>query len=515
MRLRSLLVPGLFTVALLAACGGDDAIVAPKAKAGASGADSSQAGTAGASANGGTTGAGATTGGGASGTAGAGGGTSGGAAGSTAQAGTDGGSGSSAGGSPAAGAAGAAGSGTAGNGTAGNGTAGNGTAGTQAAGAGGTNAAGSSGAAGSGAGGSPEPVCNPSCGDGFQCVNGTCVLGSTCGREDIAVTRTPPNVLLSLDRSCSMTKQASGVVKWTAAVGAMTSFTKTFDKQVRFGLELFPDTDDKNSCKMLDPLQVPIGANKATAIGTLLTNALDKNDKYYPNGPCTTPIDFAAEKAETEPALNDGKHPGFFVLITDGAQTNCGGTGDKGTTAAITNMKKKGIGTFVISFGTGTGIDVAQLNVWAEAGGYPNNADNDPKIQFYQAGDQAQLNAALTTIAEAAVSCDFALGKMPPDLDKLFVFEDLTDQVARDPKHANGWDYDAAKNAVTLYGQHCTDLKKGVTKEVNVVYGCPGGGGSTELCASGKPKCDKDHLCPPDNGATGLCLEGCCSYTKD
>jgi hypothetical protein len=510
MRLRSLLVPSLFTVALLAACGGDDAIIAPKAKAGASGADDSSGGAAGTSTTaGGTSGAGASSGG----TAGA---TSGGAAGTGAQAGSDGGSGNGSGnsaGATAAGASGAAGNGSSGDaGAAGNlggggtGGSGNGTAGD--AGAAGT------GTAGTGAGGSPEPVCNPSCSDGFQCVNGTCVLGSTCGREDITVTRTPPNVLLSLDRSCSMTKQASGVVKWTAAVGAMTSFTKTFDKQVRFGLELFPDTDDNNSCKMLDPLQVPIGANKATAIGTLLTNALDKKDKYYPNGPCTTPIDFAAEKAETEPALNDGKHPGFFVLITDGAQTSCGGTGDKGTTAAITNMKKKGIGTFVISFGTGTGIDVTQLNVWAEAGGYPNNADNDPKIQFYQAGDQAQLNAALTTIAEAAVSCDFALGKTPPELDKLFVFEDLTDQVARDPKHKDGWDYDATKNAVTLYGSHCADLKKGVTKEINVVYGCPGGG-STELCASGKPKCDKDHLCPPDNGATGLCLEGCCSYTKD
>ena len=537
MRLRSIAVSVLASSCLLAACGSDEVISIQNGNAGSTGKAAGAAGSAGKVTAGGQSSgggaAGATSAGGKAGTSsggstsggssGAGASTSGGGAGSgnTSAGGTSSGgkSGGSTGGSSAGGSTTAGGSSSGGNSAGGNGTGGNGAGGTSA-------------------GGAPGSICTPVCGGGFECVSNVCVVGSSCGREDISVTRTPPNVLLTLDRSCSMQAKVNNVVKWTAAVNGMVSFTKKFDTSVRFGLELFPDTDDADSCKMGDPLQVAVGPNTGAAIGTLLTAALSPKNKYYPDGPCKTPIDFAMDKASKEPALQDGVHKGFSVLITDGAQSaGCNGGGDTATTATIKAMKAKGIGTFIVSFGNGAGIDGPQLNIWANEGGYPNTASTDPKVKFYQAGDQTQLDAALSTIAEAAVSCDFKLAKQPEDVAKLFVFTDGQNQLAKDPKHTKGWDYDAASNTVSLYGAACSDLKKGATKDVNVVYGCanpPGGGGTGASgsngtggtgaggstgglgkCDTGFSRCDKDNLCPPENGLAGLCTLGCCVYGKD
>jgi hypothetical protein len=114
------------------------------------------------------------------------------------------------------------------------------------------------------------------------------------------------------------------------------------------------------------------------------------------------------------------------------------------------------------------------LDSFATAGGEANPAGPN---QFYNAADQAGLNAALDTIAQASLSCTLQLSQPLPNGDPslLYVFFDMQAPPApRDTTHQTGWDYDAASNTVTIYGSSCTDLKDGAIMDVEAVYGCPG-----------------------------------------
>jgi hypothetical protein len=45
--------------------------------------------------------------------------------------------------------------------------------------------------------------------------------------------------------------------------------------------------------------------------------------------------------------------------------------------------------------------------------------------------------------------------------------------IARDPAHAQGWDYAMKGSAVEIFGSECTALKNGTSMSVGIHYGCP------------------------------------------
>ena len=101
---------------------------------------------------------------------------------------------------------------------------------------------------------------------------------------------------------------------------------------------------------------------------------------------------------------------------------------------------------------------------------------------------------------------------MPPTLDKIYVFFDGK-SVPQDPTHASGWDYDAANNRVTFYGQFCKELENGKVSSLDIVYGCkaapPSGDGGSGGCAPDQVACTSagpDVKCPPKT----TCVAGCC-----
>ena len=118
--------------------------------------------------------------------------------------------------------------------------------------------------------------------------------------------------------------------------------------------------------------------------------------------------------------------------------------------------------------GFGDEIDPVQMNKLAEAGGVPAG---DP-TKYYDASDQASLDAALKTIADKTLGCTFSLDEAPPSSDEIFVFFNNVDSIARDATHLKGWDYDAANNQVTFYGETCDKLKTGEVTDVDIVFGC-------------------------------------------
>jgi hypothetical protein len=354
-------------------------------------------------------------------------------------------------------------------------------------------AAGASTQGGGGVGGAPVAVCDPACvapqfcsstqvcldpgqcsGDpdctepGFTCdeARGLCVPGGDCGGAEITVQPVAPNLLVVLDRSCSMHELVQGTAKWQIAVTAVNKLTTDYVGQIRFGLTLFPDIVTPD-CQQ-GAIPIPVAVGNEDEIQTLLTASLATNDQYYPDGPCVTNIDTAMQQASTEPSFADPDRGSYALLITDGQQANCSAAGgDAGTRQIITDLlANKSVPTFVVGFGGQ--VDPAQLNIFAEAGGMPTG---DPQTKYYKAEDQASLDAALQAIASATISCVVQLESVPEDPNQLYVFFNKDPAgVPNDPD--NGWSYDPDTNQITFNGTACQSLKDGTVTDVDVVYGC-------------------------------------------
>jgi hypothetical protein len=308
------------------------------------------------------------------------------------------------------------------------------------------------------------------CGGGMVCNTATsgCEIGG-CGGEVLDLTYVPPNFLIVLDRSCSMDSNLAGGVqtKWEAAVAALKNVLAAHPTDIRWGLTLFPDTVTPN-CGQAATLPFPVADNQATAIDTLLTNALVSTDPLFPDGPCVTNIDTGIQQAATDPALADPTRSNFIMLVSDGAQSGCStGGGDTGTESAITTLQTNGVTTFVVGFGSG--VDAPALKDFAIAGGAPLAG----ATSYYQADTANQLDQVFQSIAGLVVSCEYLVDPAPADSNLLFVFFENTESVPRDPTHADGWDYDPATMKITLYGSACTRVQDHTVDDVDVVFGCP------------------------------------------
>jgi len=201
------------------------------------------------------------------------------------------------------------------------------------------------------------------------------------------------NLMIVLDRSCSMTASPAGDprTKWEIAEEAIATLTTTYDGQLRFGLIMFPDEGGDN-CSQDDPVYVNIGDENGTAV----VDAVTLTD---PDGPCVTNIDTAMEQVSADPAFDGTPDPsgrrGFSLLITDGKQSgSCGGNaGDLITIANIEALYQAGYPTYVVGFGGG--VDPADLNAFSVAGGVPRAGDP----MYYQADTAMELEMALDAIA--------------------------------------------------------------------------------------------------------------------
>ena len=250
--------------------------------------------------------------------------------------------------------------------------------------------------------------------------------------------------------------------KWKIAVAAINKMTTDYAAKIRFGLTLFPDRVAPDCGQ--DMIPIPVAPGTEMAIQTLLTNALSNADKYWPSNPCVTNIETGMKQASTEPAFDDTTRDGYAVLITDGKET-CGS--DANTETIIKTLyDTRNIATFVIGFGSG--VDPAQMDKFAVAGGVPAMGAH----QYYDASDQASLDLALATIAKKTLSCSYTLDTVPPNQSDIYVFFDNVTSVPRDATKMNGWDYDASKNQVVFYGKACDDLKNGVIMDLDIVLGC-------------------------------------------
>ena len=314
----------------------------------------------------------------------------------------------------------------------------------------------------------PAGGCDTSqdCGEGTICdVNKMCVPGGMCGAMAFTAEPVAPNMLLVLDRSCSMKDKIDGLKKWDIAVAAINQVTASYAGVLRWGLIMFPDITAP-SCGQVD-YPVPLGDGNEAAIQDLLTAALVNDDPWFPNGPCVTNIDTAIEQASLDPALFTGDIPSYVMLITDGNQAGCNAAGgDDGTEMILADMYSKGVPTYVVGFGSAVGA--GQLNMFADAGGVP--LQGDPR--YYQADNAAELEAAFVDIAGGLVSCSFKLDEAPPDWMDVFVFFNDVLKIPFDPTNMEGWNYDAMTSTISFYGSFCQQLKDNEVWDIDIVFGC-------------------------------------------
>lgn len=321
----------------------------------------------------------------------------------------------------------------------------------------------------------PEGTCavDQDCTENMLCdvPTSSCIPGGACGKYEVKIQPVQPNLLIVLDRSCSMQTPVNGSSRWKVAVEALINLMTNYQGQFRFGLTGFPDLD-QDACNQT-AIPFSPAPDQETAIGGMLFNSLNFTDPVFPKGPvCTTNIDTAILQAKQEPQLYDPERDNYVMLVTDGAQSptcNAAG-GDAGTQQMIAEMFAAKVKTYVIGFAGGQGLDVEALNAFADAGGTPVMND---LIHYYDAADGPALDAALASIASLTLSCTFTLASVPEDVSKLKVFvnNDPT-ALPMDPSHSEGWDYDPVANEVTFYGSLCQSVKDATLSDIDVVYGC-------------------------------------------
>jgi hypothetical protein len=294
-----------------------------------------------------------------------------------------------------------------------------------------------------------------------------------CGLENFKLEKTPPDLMLVLDRSSSMNEPVAsagaGATLWTETLAAVDTVVMNTQTGVNWGLKLFPLP---TGCQVSAAEEVAVAPNnympvidKARMTGTNTTAGGNSGG---------TPTDTAVKNATTylTGLLATRKNPKYLLLATDGEPT-CGNGANISDSAArplaiaaIQAAVAAGFKTYVI----GISIDpqgIATLNDMAVAGGVPRN---DPMTKFYPVANKADLVTALTAITGQVTNCVFPLSKPPPVPSNVKVTVDGTKV---EENMMNGWSYTSNNMAIQFNGALCEQIKTG-NAQVNIVFGCPG-----------------------------------------
>jgi len=312
------------------------------------------------------------------------------------------------------------------------------------------------------------------CGEGFTCSEGTCAIGGECGGFQFAIQAVPPNLLILLDRSGSMDEEVEGSSdnRWEVAVAAIERLTEAFDATIRFGLATYSSCLE-GGCSA-GTIVVPVAASTAASIDDFLSQTVGEgsNDgtELDDDGNVRYLCDSGADETSTgisllglvgEPSLRDPDRQNAILLLTDGAESeDCIDDDiDAATSAAALREQSPSVLTFAVGF---AGANEDELGDIANEGG---------TRESYFANDAADLEDALSQIAQSVASCSFALDQTPADEAKIYVFFNR-DPAGIQPDPEDGWTYDASRNAIEFVGEACDRLRDGQVADIDIVYGC-------------------------------------------
>jgi hypothetical protein len=297
--------------------------------------------------------------------------------------------------------------------------------------------------------------------------------GPNCGLQQYGLQNVPPDLLMILDKSGSMANQpddtscprrtANCETKWGDMTMGLNMVVGQTDTTIRWGLKYF---SNDRSCGVNPGAAVPIAANNGMAVTTSIMGTT-------PGG--STPTRLAVMQGVQYLQTLTDPNPKYILLATDGLP-NCAPGGDAntddsaGAVQAVMDAATAGFPVFVVGVGN-VAAAVATLDMMAVAGGRPQATE--PK--YYPEASTADLVSVLTTIGGQISTCSFSLGKAPPDPTNIGVYANPGQvKIAKDPNHANGWDYGAGMTSIELFGTACDNVKSKKTTDVQAIFGCPG-----------------------------------------
>ncbi len=280
------------------------------------------------------------------------------------------------------------------------------------------------------------------CESAYICTDNVCVYDPEwCGEAEVAAI-IPPQVVLVLDKSGSMVLNAwdhdvdpasPAITRWKSLHSVVELIVDGFDAQMELGAVLFPAMDAKASyegaCLMSDAPAVAVGPTQGASILAALPPA-DADAGIVQGGtPATAGVALAVgHLLELEPGPRR-----YLVLVSDGA-ANCkanpasnyevGDVYDEALAPTVASAyTAHDIATFVV------GVDIQDLTSPVQPDGQPDATNTYERLnevataggmaragaeKFYNAQNQIELSAALTSIAQQ-VSCTIALDPVPTD----------------------------------------------------------------------------------------------------
>lgn len=300
-----------------------------------------------------------------------------------------------------------------------------------------------------------------------------------CDADDFAIESVPPNLLILLDRSGSMSENVgdTGLNRWEVCSEAIASLTDRFDTDIRFGIATFSSCLE-GGCSA-GSIHVPIAPSNAAAIhqflerhiGVRSSDGETVDDQGYIHHLCDSKVPETSTGSSLgallgESSLQDAGRENAVLLLTDGAESGeCIENGVDGPEGAARLLAQSiPVKTYAVGF---EGANMTELEEIAQAG-----ATN----QAYYADDPTNLNAALQAVAGSVVSCTYILPGLSPEADKdkvNFYFDG--EVVGHDPGCAagTGWTWtDATKTAVDFCEKACDAMKSGDVAKVTAKFGC-------------------------------------------
>lgn len=298
-----------------------------------------------------------------------------------------------------------------------------------------------------------------------------------CGTSNFKAQPVPPNVMLVLDKSGSMSAQKwqdNGVLKsrWASLYATTKFLLESFDTQVNFGLKLFPSKQDgpgfdfSKTCSVDPGVDVPCKSGS----GTEILDYLPKPDQEFMG---STPTVSGLQEAYKHLVGLSDANPEAAILIVDG-RTNCAESNNK-LSAIAGEAFSKGILVYVVGIDLDA-LALASLAPVAAAGGTE---------KVYNSADSKALGDSLEKILGGISSCTIPLDSSPPYKDLVevkiggkqvvpYLQEFTSCEAAEKAGSPDGWVFHAKEGPfkqLELCGSSCADFKK--APKVDVAYECP------------------------------------------
>jgi len=300
---------------------------------------------------------------------------------------------------------------------------------------------------------------------------------ANCGHQTNPIQMVPPDLLIILDRSQSMSQLPNGMAcapncngmdKWTQMTTAISQVVTQTDTTIRWGLKYFSNS---GTCGVNNNVAVPVGNMSGQAISTSIGGT-------NPGG--STPTRVAVNTGlQYLMGLTD-TNPKYILLATDGLpncmpnNNNTMADDSPGAVAAVAAAAAAGVPTFVVGIGTIAKGQTTLMQLAAAGGRAPAAAPG-----YFQVNSTADLVTVLQTIQGMVASCTFTIPP-PPVPTNVAVHADAN-SIPKDTSHTNGWDYNGTCTAtqttpcsIQVYGSWCDRIKAKEFKNVEALYGCPG-----------------------------------------